>query len=154
MGEAKLDLNKELLVCLQCGECSGSCPLFITAPEKYNPRMIVERYLLLGVKPYDASWLCLTCYECHERCPMGVSITHFMEEMRNESSRSGYIPSGARELAANLLRTGMEVEVTKMMLRKRLALGLNPIPEGINEEVAKLLEITGFKDILEGARKK
>jgi len=148
IGEVSITTDKNLLLCLQCGECTGSCPLFITAPEKYNPRRIVERLVLEGVKPYDLAWLCLTCYECLERCPAGVSIAEMMERIKNEASEKGEISETAKQVLNNLLQTGREVKITKSELLRREQLGLEPMPTTMDEEIIKLLEITGLKNLL------
>lgn len=150
IGEISTTIDKKFLVCSQCGECTGSCPLFITAPEKYNPRRIIGRLILGGAKQYDLAWLCLTCYDCLERCPAGVSVAEIMEKIKNEASKKGEIPETSKEIANNLLRTGREVTITKSMLKRREQLGLAPISTFTDKEVIKLLEVTGFKEMILG----
>lgn len=154
IGKTSIKVDKKSLLCFQCGECTGSCPLFIIAPERYNPRRIIGRIILGGVKPYDLAWLCLTCYECLERCPVGVSIAEIMEKIKNEASKNGEIPEAAKQIAKNLLQTGREVRSTRSILKKRENLGLTPIPTSTDEEIIKLLEITGFKDVISRGREK
>lgn len=143
-------LRGKALACFQCGECTGSCPLFMVAPQKYNPRRILWKLAFSGEKPFDVPWLCLTCYECHERCPANVSITELMVELKNEASRKGEIPVTATEVAERLLHTGRAVPVTKSITRTREELGLKPIPDGSNQEVTELLEAVGFKKMVDG----
>jgi len=147
---AMISLRRKALACFQCGECSGSCPLFIVASEKYNPRRILSRLVFDGEKPYDVAWLCLTCYECFERCPANVSITELMLELKNEASRKGQIPSTAIEVAEKLLRAGKAVPVTKSIMRTREELGLKPISDSPNREVIELLEGVGFRKMVNG----
>lgn len=147
---ALTSLGRKALACFQCGECAGSCPLFIVAPEKYNPRTILWKLVFSGDKPSDAAWLCLTCYECFERCPAGVSITELMMELKNEASRKGEIPATAMEVAEELLHTGKAVPLTKSIIRRREKLGLKSIFDSPNQEVIDLLEAVGFKKMVDG----
>ncbi len=75
--------EKRVLVCYQCGTCSGSCP---TAPAMdYNPRRILHMLRLgLGerVLRSQAIWLCTTCYSCTARCPREIKITDAMIDLR------------------------------------------------------------------------
>lgn len=145
-----ISLRTKALACFQCGECSGSCPLFIVKPEKYNPRRILWKLVFERDTPCDVAWLCLTCYECLERCPANVSIAELMMELKNEASRKGEIPRTAMEVAENLLHTGKAVPVTKSIMRRREELGLNPVSDSPNQEVIDLLEAVGFKKMVDG----
>jgi heterodisulfide reductase subunit D len=75
--------EKRVIVCYQCGTCSGSCP---TAPAMdYNPRRILHMLRLgLGerVLRSQAIWLCTTCYSCTARCPREIKITDAMLDLR------------------------------------------------------------------------
>ncbi len=147
---ALMSLRRKALACFQCGECAGSCPLFIVAPEKYNPRGILWKLVFDRDKQSDVAWLCLTCYECLERCPANVSVTELMTELKNESSRNGEIPVTAVEVAERLLQTGRVVPVTRSILKRRKEMGLKPISDSPNREVIKLLEAVGFKKMVDG----
>ncbi|MDH5704310.1 MAG: 4Fe-4S dicluster domain-containing protein [Aigarchaeota archaeon] len=146
---APTSFRRKALACFQCGECAGSCPLFIVAPQKYNPRRILWKLAFSGEKPHDVPWLCLTCYECFERCPADVSMTELMVELKNEASRKGEIPVTAMEVAERLLHTGKAVPVTKSIMRTREELGLKSIPDSPNQEVIELLEAVGFKKMVD-----
>ena len=75
--------EKRVIVCYQCGTCSGSCP---TAPAMdYNPRRILHMLRLgLGerVLRSQAIWLCTVCYSCTARCPREIKITDAMLGLR------------------------------------------------------------------------
>lgn len=75
--------EKRLVVCYQCGTCSGSCP---TAPAMdYNPRHILHMLRLgLGerVLKSQAIWLCTACHSCTARCPREIKITDAMIGLR------------------------------------------------------------------------
>jgi len=74
--------------CLECGICTGSCPLSRVGC-RFSPRLAVERAIVgLGEEVAGESdlWSCLTCRACEGRCPAGVGFTEFMRLMRVESA--------------------------------------------------------------------
>jgi heterodisulfide reductase subunit D len=76
--------GERIVVCYQCGTCSGSCP---TASEMdYNPRRILHMLRLgLGERVLNsrAIWLCTSCYSCTARCPREISISDTMLGLRS-----------------------------------------------------------------------
>jgi Fe-S oxidoreductase len=93
----KLDFN----VCMQCGECSGSCPVF--SKSKLNPRrlMLETAYLVnpLTISPqlniYERSevWDCTTCSTCSYRCPRDVKPMDVLISLRSLLIEEGQVPS-------------------------------------------------------------
>lgn len=78
-------------LCLDCGKCTGSCPLARVDLE-YSPRRIVERVLFGEAEAVMADphlWSCMTCGLCSARCPSGVDFTRFIVEMRAEAFQAG-----------------------------------------------------------------
>ncbi len=78
-------------LCLECGICTGSCPVsrFNAA---YSPRLTVERALLLDEEEslHDHEiWACLTCGTCDVRCPSTVDFTGFMRDLRERARKAG-----------------------------------------------------------------
>ena len=61
---------RDMEICMQCGNCSASCPL--SEGTNSFPRKIY-RYLQLGLKDKLLSspvpWLCYYCGECNKDCP-------------------------------------------------------------------------------------
>jgi len=77
--------------CLECGKCSGSCPISRHNPA-YSPRVMVENALMgLENDLVHARELfsCLTCYACHLRCPSGVDYPLFIQKTRALASTQG-----------------------------------------------------------------
>lgn len=85
-----VDKTKAYL-CLECGVCTGSCPVS-RYHDAYSPRMTVEKALLFDE---DASihdpemWSCLTCGTCDIRCPSTVDFTGFMRSLREKARQAG-----------------------------------------------------------------
>lgn len=78
-------------LCLDCGKCTGSCPLARVDLE-YSPRRIVERVIYGEAETILADphlWMCMTCGLCSARCPSHVDFTRFIVEMRAEAFRHG-----------------------------------------------------------------
>ncbi len=78
-------------LCVDCGKCTGSCPL-ARVDLDYSPRRIVERVVFGEAEAVIADphlWSCMTCGLCSARCPSGVDFTRFIIEMRAEAFRAG-----------------------------------------------------------------
>jgi heterodisulfide reductase subunit C len=65
--------------CIQCGTCSGSCPVSWAMEE--TPRQIFAM-LRAGMrdKILDSTtiWTCASCYQCIHRCPQEIRVTDIM----------------------------------------------------------------------------
>ena len=93
----KLNFN----VCMQCGKCTGSCPVF--PKSKLNPRrlMLETAYLIspLTMHPplniYEKSevWDCTTCSTCSYRCPREVEPMDVLIGLRGLLIEQGRVPS-------------------------------------------------------------
>lgn len=78
-------------LCLDCGKCTGSCPL-ARVDLDYSPRRIVERVVFGEAEAVLADphlWSCMTCGLCSARCPSNVDFNRFIIEMRAEAFRAG-----------------------------------------------------------------
>lgn len=74
---------RDMEACMQCGNCSASCPL--SKGEDTFPR-IIYRYLQLGLREKLRSspvpWLCYYCGECNRDCPRGAEPAETMMAAR------------------------------------------------------------------------
>ncbi len=80
--------------CLDCGVCTGSCPISRVLPS-FSPRLIVEKALLdLGDELLQDRelWSCLTCSRCFERCPTKINFPEFMRVLREQATQRGIAP--------------------------------------------------------------
>jgi quinone-modifying oxidoreductase subunit QmoC len=103
--------------CLQCGLCSGACPLSLYMD--YTPRRLMQ-LSREGFKEEVLSsfsiWLCTCCYACMVECPKKINITHLMYALKERAIREGFypkrfpIPVMAREFAHMVLRSGRITE--------------------------------------------
>ena len=76
--------------CLDCGVCTGSCPVARVFPE-FSPRQIIERSLYDLEELSDHTiWSCLTCAQCSVRCPADINFPEFIRLMRDEAHSMGF----------------------------------------------------------------
>ena len=71
----ELPAGEKLLSCIQCGMCSGVCPLGYAMD--YTPRRMISALRAGRIDDLyrsDAIWLCVACFNCTFRCPVGVPI--------------------------------------------------------------------------------
>ncbi|MFP3869739.1 MAG: (Fe-S)-binding protein [Syntrophobacteria bacterium] len=104
--------------CLDCGVCTGSCPVSRVLPS-FSPRLIVQKALLglgdefLGDREL---WSCLTCSRCYERCPAHINFPEFMRLLREEATKRGgsgvYAHHGILQLIMELQSQGLNENKT------------------------------------------
>jgi len=100
-------------LCLDCGKCTGSCPLARVDPG-FSPRRIVERVVFgegEAVISDPRLWSCMTCGLCSERCPSDVDFTRFIIEMRAEAFRSAERGTYAHD---GILQEIMRIQTTNV----------------------------------------
>ena len=116
-----------LFSCLQCGSCSGTCPLSIYMD--FAPRRIialVREGFVEDALSCQTIWLCTSCYSCAVHCPRQIHITDVMYALKREALRRKLyprrfpIPVLAREFHEIVSRRGRSSEfwlVLRMTLR-------------------------------------
>jgi heterodisulfide reductase subunit C len=79
--------------CIQCGTCSGACPMSVHMD--LTPRRVIaltraglERDVLASATP----WLCASCYECQVRCPRDIKVTEVMYALKRRAIEKGMYP--------------------------------------------------------------
>lgn len=103
--------------CLDCGICTGSCPVSRVLPS-FSPRLIVEKALLeLGDELLQDKdlWSCLTCGRCYERCPTSINFPEFMRNLREEAAKRGVAPALSHH---GMLQTVMELQTQGVNQKK------------------------------------
>jgi quinone-modifying oxidoreductase subunit QmoC len=79
--------------CIQCGTCSGVCPLSIYMD--YSPRQIMaltRSDFKNEVLRSHTIWLCASCYSCTVECPRQIRITDIMYELKQRAIHEGIYP--------------------------------------------------------------
>lgn len=103
------ELSKECraLACMQCGVCSGGCP--VSTKSKLNIRRVVGWLTLRGWKfriDGDELWDCTTCYVCGYRCPRGVRLPELVISLRGLLVEEGRVPSTLARALENVYKHG------------------------------------------------
>ncbi len=75
--------------CMQCGTCTGGCPMIDKMDLTPRQIMLFSHYgLKEKVSDANTVWLCATCNTCYARCPRGIEIPKVMETVRQLSLRT------------------------------------------------------------------
>ncbi len=138
---------EELENCIQCGTCSGVCPLSIYMD--YTPRQVMA--LTRGdwkneVLSSHTIWLCASCYACTVECPRGIRVTDILYELKQRAIHEGFypkrfpIPVLAREFSEMVKNYG---RITEMLLVMKLFLKTNPFAAMANWRMGIDLMKTG-----------
>jgi quinone-modifying oxidoreductase subunit QmoC len=111
--EANVEEGDWVKMCMQCGVCSGSCPL---GPYWDHPPQEIFMMIRAGkreeVLSSESMWMCTSCYNCIVRCPRGLPITHIMHGLAHYSERLGLAPKNqptrkfSKLFWQNLTKTG------------------------------------------------
>ncbi len=91
--EANVEEGEWVKMCMQCGVCSGSCPL--GSAWEHPPQeifMMIRAGKRDEVLQSDAMWMCTSCYNCTVRCPRELPITHIMHGLATYAKRLGLAP--------------------------------------------------------------
>lgn len=122
---------ERLLSCIQCGTCSGTCPLSIYMD--LTPRRVmamVREGFREDVLRSKTIWLCASCYSCSVECPQKINITDVMYQLKREAIRNNVypkrfpIPVLAQEFCEMVRRRGRNSEFWVVL---RMALRSNPL---------------------------
>ncbi len=72
-----------LTTCIQCGTCSGTCP--VAGFMDHTPRRLIamiraeRKEQVLKSNTY---WYCASCYQCTVRCPRNIDIAEMMYALK------------------------------------------------------------------------
>ena len=108
--------------CIQCGSCTGSCP--VSYAMDVSPRQIVALFragFLEEILRSRSIWMCASCYACTVRCPAGIRVTDNMYALKRVASRMHVLPAHfpahviAEVFAGNIARFGRNWELWLVM---------------------------------------
>ena len=145
--------GKDVMTCLQCGNCTGVCPISLKID--YKTRNIIK-CCQFGLKKYTLGtrWVCATCYRCYEHCPADLNPAEVMIALRHIAVREGIIPPFIKTAATNLVKYGQSVkpdsEIDK--IRSELDLGLihsqDPEYHTVIREIQVLVHATKYDKLI------
>lgn len=91
--EANVEEGEWVRMCMQCGVCSGSCPL---GKHWEHPPQEIFMMIRAGkreeVLSSPSMWMCTSCYNCIVRCPRELPITHIMHGLAYYAQSLGLVP--------------------------------------------------------------
>ncbi|MDD4802252.1 MAG: 4Fe-4S dicluster domain-containing protein [Syntrophomonas sp.] len=146
----KYNSVKNLEQCLQCGKCTGNCPVAAITPS-YNPRAIINDILAgstARILDSDEIWRCMKCGTCYRGCPVDISFTSLILELRFAALESGHgqkyvVPANkfvfrSMEYGINFVpgKRGME-----RVMKLRSDMGVEPFPKVTPEAIEQFKAI-------------
>jgi len=75
--------GERLRKCIQCGTCTGSCP--VSYAMDISPRELIARFRAGDIESILKSrtiWICASCYSCTVRCPQEIKITDLLYALK------------------------------------------------------------------------
>ena len=103
--------------CIQCGTCTGSCP--VSYMMDITPRETVALFRaghLEEILHSRAIWICASCYSCRVRCPSGILVTDLMYALKRLAMKKIYPPKFpvhvlSKAFISNIYRYGRNFEM-------------------------------------------
>jgi heterodisulfide reductase subunit C len=80
---ANIPGGESIKKCIQCGTCTGSCPVSYTMD--VTPREVIALFRARDIESILSSrtiWICASCYACTVRCPQGVQVTDILYALK------------------------------------------------------------------------
>ena len=94
MEKTKLLTQKQIDYCMECGLCTGSCPVSREL-STFSPRQIIKRAVLDPDGELVRSreiWACLSCASCSARCPADIDFPEFINSQRQQARQAKNFP--------------------------------------------------------------
>ena len=107
MNAQELVQKHKLLECIQCGTCTGSCP--VAKKANLNVRRYMREVATLGKliqHPQNELWSCTTCSACGVRCPKDLNPYEFLIDIRGMAVEEGQIAPTIRDALENTFKNG------------------------------------------------
>jgi Fe-S oxidoreductase len=97
----------ELLGCIQCGKCTGGCP--VARKTTLNIRSLIYHMLVepeMDVDVHPELWDCTCCFTCVERCLKDVEPAELVIALRGQLVESGSVPDTIGAALMAIFRQG------------------------------------------------
>jgi len=104
---AKMAEQLELFGCIQCGKCTGGCP--VARKTTLNIRNLIYHMLVdlnMDVNIHQELWDCTSCFTCVERCPKDVQPAELIIALRGQLVEGGRIPETVGTALMGIFRQG------------------------------------------------
>jgi len=107
----------DLLGCIQCGRCTGGCPVTVRAD--LNVRQFVNNAYdedkLEELSRLAEIWDCTACHTCAVRCPKGLKPLEVLIGLRTIIVESGKVEPTVRDALQSVLLEGNPWEKSRAM---------------------------------------
>jgi Fe-S oxidoreductase len=103
----ELAQKHKLLECIQCGTCTGSCP--VARKANLNVRKYMREVATLGrlsIHPQNELWSCTTCSTCGVRCPKEINPYEFLIDIRSMAVEEGQVAPTIRDALESIFKNG------------------------------------------------
>ena len=107
MNAQELTQKHKLLECIQCGTCTGSCP--VAKKANLNVRRYMREVSTMGrLTPHSQNelWSCTTCSTCGVRCPKDLNPYEFLIDIRGMAVEEGQIAPTIRDALESIFKNG------------------------------------------------
>jgi Fe-S oxidoreductase len=107
MNAQELAQKHKLLECIQCGTCTGSCP--VAKKANLNVRKYMREVATFGklsVHPQNELWSCTTCSTCGVRCPKDLNPYEFLIDIRGMAVEEGQVAPTIRDALESIFKNG------------------------------------------------
>jgi Fe-S oxidoreductase len=133
--------DHELFACIQCGKCTGGCPMAIKT--RLNPRSLIYRVLVAGngfdLEGREELWDCTTCSTCASRCPKQVNPMEMVIALRSQFVEKGRVHPNVKTALESTFRYGNPLT----MPREDRAAWVGDLPVKSFEEGSEYLYFVG-----------
>lgn len=105
--------NLNLFMCIQCGKCTGGCPLATITG--FNLRRLIYDLLVedkIEVNG-EALWDCSNCYTCDSRCPKDVHPAEAIIKLRGHLVEAGRVPRTVGQALTSVFRNANPFEMPR-----------------------------------------
>ena len=145
--------GKDVQTCLQCGNCTGVCPVSLKTPYKTRNLIKLCQY---GYKRifFSIPWICAGCHRCHEHCPADINPAEVFVAIRHIEVRERGVPRFIRDNVSLIMRQGFGAIPSDDIRRYREKERLPPLPntlpgyKKVLEELDTLFKKTGFERLM------
>lgn len=125
--------------CLQCGTCSGACP--VSEFMDITPRQTIAMFRagrLDDILRSKTIWMCASCYSCTVRCPSGIKVTDTMYALKRLALQRKIFPPN---FPVHMLSSTFMQNVYKYGRNYELGLGIKYL---MRSDFVKLFTIAGY----------
>ena len=98
-------LRDTLFPCIQCGKCTGSCPISTISPHFNIRRILYDMLNSTGEEiahRTEMIWDCSTCTTCVLRCPKKVDPASLVMSVRSVLVEDGQVPPKVRDVLKSI----------------------------------------------------